>query len=57
MATRPMMLRLRQKTGLRTVGLLSGAFPEQSLRDAGCVAIYPGPAGLLANLQRSPLLA
>ncbi|MCE4548040.1 MULTISPECIES: HAD family hydrolase [unclassified Caballeronia] len=45
------------KTGLRTIGLLSGAFTEQSLRDAGCIAIYPGPAGLLANLVRSPLLA
>jgi len=44
------------KTGLRMIGLLSGAFPEQSLRDAGCVAVYPGPAGLLANLARSPLL-
>ncbi|SAK73248.1 HAD family hydrolase [Caballeronia pedi] len=44
------------KTGLHTIGLLSGAFPEQSLRDAGCVAVYPGPAGLLANLARSPLL-
>jgi HAD superfamily hydrolase (TIGR01509 family) len=45
------------KTGLRTIGLLSGAFPEQSLRDAGCVAVYPGPAGLFASLARSPLLA
>jgi HAD superfamily hydrolase (TIGR01509 family) len=45
------------KTGLRTIGFLSGAFPEQSLRDAGCVAVYPGPAGLLANLAHSLLLA
>jgi HAD superfamily hydrolase (TIGR01509 family) len=45
------------KTGLRTIGLLSGAFPEQSLRDAGCIAVYPGPAALLACLATSPLLA
>ncbi|MCE4547727.1 MULTISPECIES: HAD family hydrolase [unclassified Caballeronia] len=45
------------KAGVRTIGLLSGAFPEQLLRDAGCIAIYPGPAGLLANLASSPLLA
>ncbi|SAK99242.1 HAD family hydrolase [Caballeronia fortuita] len=42
------------KTGVRTIGLLSGAFPEQSLKDAGCIAIFTGPAGLLANLHRSP---
>jgi HAD superfamily hydrolase (TIGR01509 family) len=45
------------KTGLRMIGFLSGAFPEQSLRGAGCVAVYPGPAGLLANLAHSLLLA
>jgi HAD superfamily hydrolase (TIGR01509 family) len=45
------------KTGLRTIGLLSGTFPEQSLRDAGCIAVYPGPAALLACLATSPLLA
>jgi HAD superfamily hydrolase (TIGR01509 family) len=43
------------KTGLRTIGLLSGAFAEESLKDAGCIAVYPGPAGLLATLARSPL--
>ncbi|AQH05187.1 HAD family hydrolase (plasmid) [Burkholderia sp. KK1] len=45
------------RTGLRTIGVLSGGFPEQSLRDAGCIAVYPGPAGLLANLATSPLFA
>jgi HAD superfamily hydrolase (TIGR01509 family) len=44
------------KAGLRTIGLLSGAFPEQSLLDAGCIAVYPGPAGLFAKLATSPLL-
>ena len=43
------------KAGLRTVGLLCGGFPEQSLRGAGCIAIYQDPADLLARYERSPL--
>jgi HAD superfamily hydrolase (TIGR01509 family) len=43
------------KAGLRTIGVLCGGFPEASLRDAGCVAIYRDPAHLLAELDRSPL--
>jgi len=43
------------RAGVRTVGLLSGGFPEQDLRDAGCVAIYAGPADLLAHFDASPL--
>jgi HAD superfamily hydrolase (TIGR01549 family) len=44
-----------QKSGLRTVGLLCGGFNERSLREAGCVAVYPGPAALFACLDDSPL--
>jgi HAD superfamily hydrolase (TIGR01509 family) len=44
-----------RRAGVRTVGLLSGGFPEQDLRDAGCVAIYAGPADLLARFDASPL--
>jgi HAD superfamily hydrolase (TIGR01549 family) len=44
-----------KQSGLRTIGLLSGAFTERSLRDAGCVAVYPGPAALFACLDDSPL--
>jgi phosphoglycolate phosphatase-like HAD superfamily hydrolase len=44
-----------QKSGLRTIGLLCGGFTERSLRDAGCVAVYPGPAALFACLDDSPL--
>lgn len=44
-----------KRAGLRAIGLLSGAFPEASLRQAGCIAVYPGPAALLANLDTSPL--
>ena len=43
------------KAGLRTVGLLCGGFPEQSLREAGCIAIYKDPADVLAQYERSPL--
>ncbi|SAK84295.1 HAD family hydrolase [Caballeronia temeraria] len=43
------------KTGLRTIGLLCGGFSEQSLREAGCIAVYPGPAALLACFGASPL--
>ena len=44
-----------RKAGLRTIGLLSGGFPEQELRQAGCVAIYQDPADLLRNYGTSPL--
>ena len=44
-----------RRAGVRTVGLLSGGFAEQDLRDAGCVAIYAGPADLLACFDASPL--
>lgn len=43
------------KIGLRTVGLLCGGFPEEALRQAGCIAIYRDPADLLANYANSPL--
>lgn len=39
--------------GLRTVGMLCGGFPEEDLRDAGCVEIWKDPADLLANYERS----
>ena len=43
------------KAGIRPVGVLCGGFPENDLRAAGCIAIYRGPAGLLANYAASPL--
>ncbi|WP_235024859.1 HAD family hydrolase [Caballeronia arvi] len=39
--------------GLQTIGLLSGGFSEESLRNAGCIAVYPGPAALLAKFDPS----
>jgi HAD superfamily hydrolase (TIGR01549 family) len=44
------------KAKLKTIGLLSGGFPEQSLKDAGCVAIYKDPADLLAHYEESPII-
>lgn len=43
------------KAGLRTIGVLCGGFTEDSLRAAGCIAIYEGPTDLLAQYDRSPL--
>ena len=39
---------------LRTVGVLSGGFPAESLWGAGAVAVYRGPEDLLAHYARSP---
>ncbi len=45
------------KAGLSTVGFLSGGFPEEDLRAAGCVQIYRDAADLLARYDDSPLAA
>ena len=39
------------KAKVRTIGVLSGGFPEQELRAAGAVAIYRDPEDLLANYE------
>jgi phosphoglycolate phosphatase-like HAD superfamily hydrolase len=44
------------KANLKTIGLLCGGFPEQGLKDAGCVAIYKDPADLLARYEESPIV-
>ncbi|MBW4023681.1 MAG: HAD family hydrolase [Proteobacteria bacterium] len=44
-----------RKAGMGTVGLLCGGFPEEVLREAGCVAIYRDPAALLTGYAASPL--
>ena len=46
-----------RRAGVRTVGVLSGGFPEGDLRDAGCIAVYRDPADLLAHFELSPLAA
>jgi phosphoglycolate phosphatase-like HAD superfamily hydrolase len=44
-----------RKAGIQATGVLCGGFTEASLREAGCVAVYPGPATLFAEFDRSPL--
>lgn len=44
-----------RKIGLRTIGVLSGGFTEEWLRDEGCVEIYKNPADLLAHYATSLL--
>lgn len=43
------------RIGLSTVGLTCGGWSEESLREAGCIAIYSDPADLLDHLDASPL--
>jgi beta-phosphoglucomutase-like phosphatase (HAD superfamily) len=42
-----------RKIGIRTIGVLSGGFPENWLRDEGAAEIYKDPADLLENYERS----
>jgi HAD superfamily hydrolase (TIGR01509 family) len=43
------------KANLRTIGVLSGGFSAENLRQAGCIAIYQDVADLLAHYEESPL--
>ena len=43
------------KAKIATIGVLCGGFTESSLRQAGCVEIYPGPAALFARFANSLL--
>ena len=43
------------KALLRTIGVLSGGFSEESLRQACCIAIYQNIADLLSHYDESPL--
>jgi HAD superfamily hydrolase (TIGR01549 family) len=45
-----------RKAGISTIGVLCGGFTEDSLRHAGCVEVYPGPAALFASFERSLLV-
>jgi HAD superfamily hydrolase (TIGR01509 family) len=46
-----------RKAGLTPVGVLCGGFPERTLREAGAVAVFDGPADLLARLDEVEALA
>ncbi len=43
------------KLGIRTIGLLSGGFPESELESSGASRIFEDPADLLGNYDQSPL--
>jgi HAD superfamily hydrolase (TIGR01509 family) len=43
------------KAQIATIGVLCGGFTQSSLRQAGCVEIYPGPAALFARFEKSLL--
>jgi HAD superfamily hydrolase (TIGR01509 family) len=43
------------KAGITTIGVICGGFTEASLREAGCVDVYPGPAALFARFEDSLL--
>ncbi len=45
-----------RRLGVRSIGVLCGGFAEADLLGAGCIALYSGPADLLARLEDSPLL-
>jgi HAD superfamily hydrolase (TIGR01509 family) len=44
-----------RNAGLKTVGVLSGGFTEQALREAGCIAVYRDAEDLVRNYETSPL--
>ncbi len=44
-----------RRAGIRAIGMLSGGWTENELRQAGCIAIYAGPSDLLAGYSKSPL--
>lgn len=44
-----------RKAKIATIGVLCGGFTEDSLRQAGCVQVYPGPAALFAQFKESLL--
>ncbi len=42
------------KAGLRAIGVRCGGFSDESLTGAGCVALYDGPADMLAQMGQLP---
>jgi len=43
------------KAHVPTIGVLSGGFSEEELREAGAIAVYPTPADLVDQLGETPL--
>lgn len=51
----PYDIQAARRAGLRAIGLLSGGWPADRLRQEGATAVYPDPADLLAHYDESPL--
>jgi phosphoglycolate phosphatase-like HAD superfamily hydrolase len=51
----PYDARAAGKAKIATIGVLCGGFTEASLREAGCVEVYPGPAALFVRFEHSLL--
>ena len=45
-----------KRAGVAMIGVLCGGFPEEELREAGCVAVFRSPADLLAHYEDSPIV-
>ena len=43
------------RTGVPTIGVLTGGFSEQELLDAGAASVFESPAELLEQIDRTPL--
>jgi HAD superfamily hydrolase (TIGR01549 family) len=43
------------RTGVPTIGVLTGGFSEEELLDAGAASVFESPAQLLEQLDRTPL--
>ena len=43
------------RTGVATIGVLTGGFSEQELRDAGAASVFESPEELLQRLDQTPL--
>ena len=50
----PYDMEAARKIGIKGIGVLCGGFPEQSLRDAGAIAIFGGPCDLLDRYDETP---
>ena len=46
-----------KKVGVSTIGVLSGGFSAEQLRQAGVIALYRDPADLLEHYDQSPLVS
>jgi HAD superfamily hydrolase (TIGR01509 family) len=44
-----------RKAQMKSIGVLSGGFTEQALKDAGCIAVYRDVEDLLRHYDSSPL--